>query len=304
VSTIAPETTSPDLDAALRTIADTLARAAKGDYEARVPDLASTHEALDTVRDAANDLLDVTDGYVRESAAALTAAAEGRFHRRFLERGMAGAFGRGAETINEASDAMRANAEHIAGSAEVQAQLAEAVFTATEQVASVATEMDTSAGRLSTAAHHAVSEAEQALSAVTSLRKASDDIRHAVTLINRMAMQTQMLALNATIEAARAGRAGRGFSVVAKEVRLLAEEAAQASDTIVDQVTGVQAAVSTTTNALGSIATRIRSMDDLIRTITAAVQRTGDDEHAPGLAHIAEVLRHDVGRFMETIRLE
>lgn len=64
------------------------------------------------------------------------------------------------------------------------------------------------------------------------LEKAVEQIEEVSSLLNEITEQTKLLALNATIEAARAGDAGRGFSVVAKEVKELAGEAAQATDSI------------------------------------------------------------------------
>ena len=294
----------------LQLIAETCRRVAEGDFEARLPRLSDDPDAA-MARTAVNRLIDVADAFVRESSAVLTASAEGRFHRRFLQRGMLGMYRQAASTINTAGDSMRISADRVADAGRERLVLADqlesAVLGASVQVATAATHVGDSAGTLAASARDAVGEAEQALETVESLRVASTTIRRAVDMINRVALQTQLLALNATIEAARAGRAGRGFSVVAKEVKSLADEATRTSETIVDQVAEVQQAAADTIAVLEAIAGRIREMDSLVDGIASAVHGgdtgAGDDaESSTGLSDLAETLRGEVSRFVTVVR--
>jgi methyl-accepting chemotaxis protein len=291
-------------DDTLRLVTEVCARAAAGDLEARLPPIGDSAEAQ-AARHALNGLLDKTDSFVREAGAALGAAAEGRYHRRFLQRGMQGAFRGAAALIARSTDEMSRSAGQLAEAARSRSALADelenAVLTVSEQVATAATEMGASANGLADFARDAVTGAERGVETVGSLRTASEQIRTAVDLINSVASQTRLLALNATIEAARAGESGRGFAVVAGEVKNLADETSESSSEILGQVTTVQQAAADAVDVLEAVTASIREMSGLVNGIAAAVDGRHDSGTA-GLSQLAEVLRSEVHRFVTLAR--
>jgi methyl-accepting chemotaxis protein len=120
--------------------------------------------------------------------------------------------------------------------------------------------------------NRAVAQAHQADDVVRGLTGAAKRIGEIVGLIHAIAQQTNLLALNAAIEAARAGHAGRGFGVVASEVKNLASETAKATDEITGQVTSIRHRVDSAAEAISSIFQSIQDLDRSSGTIAAAVE--------------------------------
>uniref|UniRef100_UPI00048FAF9A methyl-accepting chemotaxis protein n=1 Tax=Jonesia quinghaiensis TaxID=262806 RepID=UPI00048FAF9A len=93
-----------------------------------------------------------------------------------------------------------------------------------------------------------------------------------VNLITSIAEQTNLLALNATIEAARAGEAGKGFAVVASEVKDLAQESARAAEDITRQIEKNQLQTQDAVTAITEISDIIASINDYQMSISSAVE--------------------------------
>jgi methyl-accepting chemotaxis protein len=296
----------------VRSLTDVCDAAARGDLEARShldPAIEAVPE-LGTLHDAANRMLDVADAFVRESSAALTSAAEGRFHRRLLERGLLGAYRSSATAINTARAAMQETAGRVIEAQTSRLRMADefesVVLAMSEQVATASTEMSASASGLGTAAAAASTEVGTAQQTIASLTQSSAEIREIIAMIDAVAAQTRLLALNATIEAARAGEAGKGFAVVASEVKDLADQTGRATERVTAQVEQIRQAADAVASGMGTVGATVGEMNALVDGITAAVDGSsslspGADD-TTGLSQMAEKLRSEATGFLAEMR--
>jgi len=186
--------------------------------------------------------------------------------------------------------------DSVATSAESQIMLAERGAERTTQVATTSTETTANVQTVAAAAevlsasvteiNRRVNEAAATTKrgveftrasavAIASLSTAADRIGAVVGLIQNIAAQTNLLALNATIEAARAGEAGRGFSIVANEVKALAAQTARATEEISSQIISMQQATQTTVRTIDEIGNAIQSIDSITASVADAVASQG-----------------------------
>jgi len=191
-----------------------------------------------------------------------------------------------ATTLAAASEELTAVSTELGGSAEETSVQAGVVSTtadevsthvqtmsaATEEMTVAINEIARSAANAATVATTAVNTAGQTSIAVAQLGQASAEIGEILKLITGIAGQTNLLALNATIEAARAGDAGKGFAVVASEVKDLAQETAQATDSITAKINAIQQTTEQATTAIGQITTVVNEISTIQNTIAAAVE--------------------------------
>src|SRR5690606_29999066 len=99
---------------------------------------------------------------------------------------------------------------------------------------------------------------------INRLNKNSEEIEKIVDSISTIAEQTNLLALNAAIEAARAGEAGKGFSVVAEEVRKLAEVSSRSSEQIAKLILDIQENIQNTVSLMHQNNTEVESSVEIV----------------------------------------
>ncbi len=172
----------------------------------------------------------------------------------------------------ERADNAKAQADAAAGAAEQAAGNVQTVASAAEELAASIEEIGRQVNQSSKIAAQAVDRGQKTNAQVEGLAQAAQKIGEVVKLITDIAEQTNLLALNATIEAARAGEAGKGFAVVASEVKGLATQTAKATEDIAEQVNDIQAATRVAVDAIKEITTTISEIDKIGTTIASAVE--------------------------------
>jgi len=212
----------------------------------------------------------------------------------------------GSETdqIASAIHEMSATIQQIAGNAN-----------SVEAAASDADRLAKDGGETITHAQAAVNalseEIAQTASNIDKLAEKTDDIQQVLDVIRALTKQTNLLALNAAIEAARAGDHGRGFSVVADEVRQLALRSAQSADQIREMIDGFTAEsrgaverMRASQSLSGETVDRINHATDTLRTIEKSVSQIHDQvtqiaTAAEEQSHVSEEINQNVVRIVE-----
>ncbi len=177
--------------------------------------------------------------------------------------------------LGEITDAVASASERVTSAASASTQTSsnmQAVASGAEELAASVSEISRQAADALHISLQAVQQANETSAIVSGLAIAAQKIGDVVKLINNIAEQTNLLALNATIEAARAGEAGRGFAVVASEVKSLATQTAKATDEISAQIAEVQGTTTSAVNVIEAITQTISRINEISAAIAASVE--------------------------------
>ena len=191
------------------------------------------------------------------------------------------------KTFGDSASAMKSTAVVLSSASNHTSLCAEGAVAASNEAAkgvntaAIATdELSSSIGEIArqitqtnNVVHMAVEEAQSTNGEMTTLAETAQKIGDIIKLIRTIAEQTNLLALNATIEAARAGEAGRGFAVVASEVKSLAVQTAKATEAIAGQILAVQGSTASAVELIRRITQRMQEIQHFASGVAASIEQ-------------------------------
>jgi methyl-accepting chemotaxis protein len=243
----------------------------------------TSHQALRDAQEA-NDSMGAM--YQRQVAAERAAAQVRETTLRDVRTRLAGALDSiigsvrsTAATVSEGADDLASSSHSVDQSAadmmregEGSSRSTTLVAAAVEQLSASVKEVCSQTDAAAQSSTDAATQARAAETTIANLDQSAREIGTIVALISSIASRTNLLALNATIESARAGDAGKGFAVVAAEVKQLANQTAQATESISRQIAAMTERSQAAVAAIGTILQAVRAVDERVGVIAATTQ--------------------------------
>ena len=206
-----------------------------------------------------------------------------------------------SEQMATSSKQMSASMQSLAEGAAQQAAVAEEVSASMEEMVATIKQSSDNALQTERIALQSAAEALEASHAVTESVSAMREIAKKIAFIEEIARETHMLSLNATIEAAKAQDYGKGFGVVAAEVRSLAERSRISAEEINELTTKTMAISEEAGLKLASVVPNIQRTAELVQEISASSREhnAGAEQVNLSIQQLDQVIQHNAAMFEE-----
>lgn len=175
-------------------------------------------------------------------------------------------------SVTNATDEVNEKSKNVSNSMEEASENINVVAAGAEELSSTIDEIAQNTNKAENISKKAVGLAKESSSQISFLGEKANEIGNVTEVITEISEQTNLLALNATIEAARAGDAGKGFNVVAEEIKALSNQTSQATIDIKTKINEIQSEITNTVSVIQEIEGVISNMNDIVSSIAAAVQ--------------------------------
>jgi len=205
------------------------------------------------------DLTDAFEAEIEQAMATLASAAE--------------ELAATANSMSSAAEETSAQTQSVSSTTTQTSANVQTVAAATEELATAISEVARQIDRTAEISDTASSRTENALGDIQALSKAAQEIEDILVLIVGITDQTKLLALNATIEAARAGEAGRGFGVVASEVKNLANQTEQATTSVTEQIRAIQQRTQAVVDSVQGIHSVVNDMNAISTAVASSAEQ-------------------------------